>query len=276
MGEPSDEGLDAEQLPEEPPVDGPPHRNEVGVPPPVLVDGQDAPGRDGGDDQAVRLRQGETQRLLARHVLARLEEGQGERDVMDGRSGHERQLDVVVLGQLVDRRVGPDAGEIGLGGLAPVEFSRSFGDPFEQLSPVRRSRTRPQPIDRFAERLSARRVIDQLHRLPRDGAERELRAAEEAIEEFRDAVPEQARTIVVDEDRDVHRRDGRPGPDHVARLAAFFDGEIGGGEIGDGRTARGEGRHVDASDAGLERRGSIVHAAGCDHRPNTREQERRA
>ena len=132
------EGLDVEDLAEEPGADGAPERHEVGVPAPVLVHGEHALARRRGGDDLVGLGDGQAERLLAGDVLARAQQRQGQRHVVRGRRRHQRHLDVVVADQLAHRRVRPHAREVGLRGLAALEVRVDDRDQLQPLGPASR------------------------------------------------------------------------------------------------------------------------------------------
>src|SRR4029453_776363 len=63
MREAADEGLDVEDLAEEPGTDRTSHRHEVGIPAPVLVNRQHALVRGRGRDDLIGLGDGQKERL---------------------------------------------------------------------------------------------------------------------------------------------------------------------------------------------------------------------
>ncbi len=118
--EAADEGLDVEDVADEAALDGPAKGAVVGVPPAVLVDRQRDAVCVSGGDQFVGLGDGDAHRLLGDHVLAGPQCLESERRMAVGRGGDHHDVDGVVVQQIGHVRVGGDAGELLLGGLATV------------------------------------------------------------------------------------------------------------------------------------------------------------
>ncbi len=70
MGIIADKRFHVEDFAQQPGPDRPTDRGEIGIPAPVLVHGEHAIMSGRGRDDPVRLGQGETEGLLACHVLA--------------------------------------------------------------------------------------------------------------------------------------------------------------------------------------------------------------
>ena len=112
-------------------------------------------------------------------------------------------------------------------GLAALQVLGGLVDPLEQLPAVGGAGPRHQLRQHLAELLAVGRVVHQLEELARDGAQRELGAPVQALNETSDPVAEDPGAVVVDDDRDLHRAGGRTGLQDLAYLTAFLDGEIG-------------------------------------------------
>ena len=141
-------------------------------------------------------------------MLARAQQGQGQRDVVRRRRRDQRHLDVVVADELTHRRVRPHAREIRLGGLAPLDVRIDHGD---ELEPVGRRHPEPVVIAHAAERT----VADDAH----------ADVAPAAVQIGTQRAPEQLGELGVPQ-----RRVGVPEParDHAAGAAGGLDH---GGEV---------------------------------------------
>ena len=138
MLEAAHEGLDVEHVAQQPVGDGPPDGPEVLVPPPALVDGEDQAAGAGLGQEGIGVGDGEAQRLLQGDVLAGPQQLHGDGGVGDRRQGDDGHVHFVVVGQLGDGGVGPDAGEVLLRRLAPVGVEVAGGHQLQTGSRRRR------------------------------------------------------------------------------------------------------------------------------------------
>ncbi len=159
----------------------------------------------------------------------------------------------------------------GTSGTPPNQVDRRLRDPLEKLTAVVGGGTRDQLADRLAQRARVARIVDELVGLPGDRADRELCAAQEALDEPRDGDAEEAGAVVVDEDRNLEARDRGFRLDDLALVASFLHHKIRGGEIGHGGAIAVEGAEVHAPHLGFARRQGT---GAADEQRGTREHHR--
>ncbi len=137
-----------------------PHRQEVAVPAPVLVDGQDPPGAFGGLEQRLGFRDVHRDRLVDDDVPPGLERADPDRDVGPVRGHDHDHLDVAGVEELVDGRDDRRSGVLGGRLRLPLRVRGGDGgqpQPVDRVDVRRMEQAAGQPVADHADADRARR-----------------------------------------------------------------------------------------------------------------------